>query len=88
LTGSLPRDQIIRAALLSDGVSCLVEPYAVVDWRQLLTMLELHGPAHAIARVREAEGADPAGTRWPRYKRSDDATVAYCVLSDHPKVRR
>jgi hypothetical protein len=80
VTGSRPHDQVSRAALLSDGVSCLVEPYAVVDWTELLDILQQHGPTHAISRVREAEDADPTGARWPRYKRSDDATAAFCLL--------
>jgi hypothetical protein len=80
VTGSRPLDQVSRAALLSDGVSCLVEPYAMVDWTELLTLLQQHGPTHAITRVREAEDTDPTGDRWPRYKRSDDATAAFCLL--------
>jgi hypothetical protein len=80
MTGSLPRALVSRAALLSDGASCLVEPYEVVDWTQLLALFEQHGPGQVIARVREAENADPIGARWPRYKRSDDATAAFCLL--------
>jgi hypothetical protein len=80
VTGWLPRALVSRAALLSDGVSCLVEPYEVVDWTQLLAILEQHGPGQVIARVREAEDTDPTGARWPRYKRSDDATAAFCHL--------
>ena len=81
VTGSLPRSLVTRAALLSDGVSCLVERYAAGDWRWLLAILHRHGPRHVISRVREAEDTDPAGARWPRYKRSDDATAAFCLLS-------
>jgi hypothetical protein len=32
VSGSWPHDQVNRAALLSDGVSCLVELYALMDW--------------------------------------------------------
>ena len=80
VTGSRPHDQVSRAALLSDGVSCLVDLYAVADWPELLGSMQQHGPAHVISRVREVEDADPTGTRWPRYKRSDDATAAFCLL--------
>jgi hypothetical protein len=80
VTGSWPHGQVSRAALLTDGVSCLVELYAVIDWTELLGILHQHGPAHVISRVREVEDADPTGARWPRYKRSDDATVAFCLL--------
>jgi hypothetical protein len=80
VTGSRPHDRLSRAALLSDGVSCLVELYSVVDWTELLDLLQQHGPRHAISRVREVEDTDPTGNGWPRYKRSDDATVAFCLL--------
>jgi hypothetical protein len=78
--GSWPHNQVRRAALLSDGVSCLVELYEIVDWRELLDILQQHGPTHLISRVRRVEDADPTGARWPRYKRSDDATAAFCLL--------
>ncbi len=81
VAGSLPRDWVRRAAVLSDGVSCLVEQYGIADWAQLMTMLQQYGPQHVISRVREAEAGDPAGARWPRYKRSDDATAVLCLLS-------
>jgi hypothetical protein len=80
VTGSRPLDQVSRAALLSDGVSCLVDLYAVTGWPELLDSMQQHGPAHVISRVREVEEADPTGTRWPRYKRSDDATAAFCMI--------
>jgi hypothetical protein len=80
VTGFRPLDQVSRAALLSDGVSCLADLYAVVDWPELLGSMQQHGPAHVISRVRGVEEADPTGTRWPRYKRSDDATAAFCLL--------
>jgi hypothetical protein len=82
VTGSRPQDQVSHAVLLSDGVSCLVDPYAVVDWTELLSSLQQHGPTHLISRVRQLEDADPTGARWPRYKRSDDATVALCLLGE------
>ena len=45
-----------------------------------MTVLQDHGPRRLIARARELEGGDPAGARWPRYKASDDATAAICLL--------
>jgi hypothetical protein len=81
VTGSLQRPLITRVALLSDGVSCLVERYGAGDWSWLLTVLQDEGPGRLIARARELEGSDPAGDRWPRYKASDDATAAICLPS-------
>jgi hypothetical protein len=42
--------------------------------------LQHDGPTQVISRVREVEDADPTGARWPRYKHSDDATAAFCLL--------
>lgn len=80
LTGRLPRADVRRAALLTDGVSRFVDQFQVVDWAGLLDVLDRDGPARLIARVRDVERGDPDGVRWPRYKRHDDATAAYWVL--------
>jgi hypothetical protein len=86
VTGSRPHDQVDRAVLLTDGVSCLVELYAAAGWPELLDSMQEHGPTHVISRVRELEDADPSGSRWPRYKRSDDATAAFSLLRHSGRV--
>jgi len=78
VTGSVPREALHRAALLTDGASCMVETYRATDWTGLLDLCASAGPAGAIEEVRKLERADPDGERWPRDKRHDDATVAFC----------
>jgi hypothetical protein len=80
LAGSLPRSAVHRAALLTDGAAAYVEAYGLADWPATMDLPEQHGPGDLVARVREAESADPDGSRWPRYKRSDDATATFCLL--------
>jgi hypothetical protein len=82
ITGSLPRKKLHRAVLLSDGASRLVDVFGLAAWSELLALLDDSGPAELVRRVRAAEAADPQGRRWPRTKRSDDATVVYLVLND------
>jgi hypothetical protein len=65
VAGLLPLCLITRAALLSDGVSCLVERYGAGDWSWLLTVLQDEGPRRLIAQARELEGSDPAGSLAP-----------------------
>jgi hypothetical protein len=79
-------DRLTRAALLTDGASCVVDQYALTDWRGLLEMLHLHGPHHVVALARATELADPDGYRRPRPKHHDDATIAYCRFDQevHP----
>jgi DNA-binding GntR family transcriptional regulator len=77
ITGSVDLAKVTQAALLTDGASRLVDTFGALTWAQLLDLLRIEGPAALIARTREAELTDPLGERWPRFKRSDDATVAY-----------
>ncbi|GAA1866483.1 hypothetical protein [Asanoa iriomotensis] len=69
-----------RAALLTDGASCIVDQFGLLDWSQLLDLLTDKGPQELIDRVRAAEAADGDGYTRPRYKRHDDATAAICLF--------
>ncbi|MGW1037879.1 UTRA domain-containing protein [Streptomyces antibioticus] len=80
ITGSVDLGAVQQAALLTDGASRLVDSFNALTWDDLLTLLRTEGPAALIARTREAELADPVGERWPRFKRSDDATAAYVKI--------
>ncbi|MQA96589.1 MAG: hypothetical protein GEV11_18785 [Streptosporangiales bacterium] len=73
--GSFPRLEFRGAALLSDGVSRIVDLYESLTWQALYDELQNRGPDHALHQVRTLEDEDPEGRRWPRYKRSDDATA-------------
>ncbi|MGW7603201.1 UTRA domain-containing protein [Streptomyces antimycoticus] len=77
ITGTVDLAKVRQAALLTDGASRLVDSFGALSWEQLLDLLRTEGPAALIARTREAELADPVGERWPRFKRSDDASAAY-----------
>jgi hypothetical protein len=69
-----------RAALLTDGASRAVDEFELFDWRGLLNLLTDEGPDALIDRVRAAETVDCDGHWWSRYKRHDDATVAFCLF--------
>jgi serine/threonine protein phosphatase PrpC len=68
-----PGDEVV---LMTDGMSALVEDYGMPAERfaDLLLTEGLHGLA---ARLRAVEAEDAAGTRYPRFKRSDDATALW-----------
>jgi hypothetical protein len=80
LTDTTPCDGLQRAAVLSDGATRLVDRFGLLDWPSFLDVLAEQGPDAIIAQVRAAEGSDPDGQRWPRGKRHDDASVAFCHL--------
>lgn len=79
ITGHRPLREVDRAVLLSDGAHRIVEPFGLATWRAVLDTLDTHGPAEIIRQVRRAESSDPDGSRWPRAKTHDDATVVYCT---------
>ncbi|MEV0616992.1 protein phosphatase 2C domain-containing protein [Nonomuraea sp. NPDC050404] len=78
VVGSVPLCEVRSIAVMTDGASCLVDVYALMDWNHALRMLAVDGPGAWLRRVREAEQADTNKKRWPRYKVSDDATIALC----------
>ncbi|WP_405101496.1 protein phosphatase 2C domain-containing protein [Micromonospora sp. NBC_01412] len=79
IVGSVPLDEVQRLAVLTDGAARIVDLFGALDWPAVLDNLSAHGPAELIRQVRTLEGADPQGARWPRNKRSDDATVVYAT---------
>jgi hypothetical protein len=80
LTDTAPRAGLHRAAVLSDGTTRLVDRFSLLDWPGFLDILASQGPDAIITRVRDAEGSDPEGQRWPRGKKHDDASAAFCHL--------
>jgi hypothetical protein len=70
-----------RAALLTDGASCAVDRFGIMDWPELLAVVTNDGPAELIRRVRAFERADRSGLARPRYKQHDDAAVAVCLFN-------
>jgi hypothetical protein len=80
VTGSMPLSAVSRAAVMSDGAARLVDLFRVADWPTVLTLMNDDGPGDLIRWVREIEASDSDGTRWPRYKCSDDATTVHVVL--------
>ena len=75
-TGQIPLKGFGHAALMSDGVTRLVSPFGQTNWHGLLAAVLNSGPAAVIKHVGSIEAADAQGERWPRFKVSDDATIA------------
>ena len=82
LTGAVPLGSLRRAVLLTDGASSLVTTYGLKSWPDLLDQIDKAGPQSVIREAREAEASDPQGVKWPRYKRSDDATIVAASLAN------
>jgi hypothetical protein len=78
IVGSTPREQLRRAAVMSDGAACLVDHFHIATWSEALAVLDHQGPSPFIDRVRDAEASDREGKPWRRSKQHDDATIAIC----------
>ncbi|RLL68862.1 protein phosphatase 2C domain-containing protein [Streptomyces sp. Z26] len=80
VTGTTPRADVGALLGLTDGASRWVETFRLGGWPELLELVRKEGPYALVARVREAESADPDGTAFPRGKAHDDATTVYVEL--------
>jgi hypothetical protein len=81
-TGTIPLPGLRGIALLSDGAARLADRFGLLPWPATLAVIRDGGPGELIRQVRAAEASDPDGTRWPRSKSADDATVLYWHLPD------
>lgn len=85
IVGEWKAEEVRQIALLSDGAARFVNLFHRGDWQATLEILKSNGPERFIEHVRLAEYADSTGSRYPRNKRSDDATVVYAV--PEPSIR-
>jgi hypothetical protein len=76
-TATWPRADVDAVLMASDGVSCGVDDYHLFDWSAALALATDPGPSAVLAAVRDAEHADPDGTRWPRPKPHDDQALVF-----------
>jgi hypothetical protein len=81
-TGTIPRAGLRGIALLSDGATRIADRYGLIGWGGLLDVIRDQGATELIRQVRQAEASDPGGSRWPRAKVSDDATVIWWPAGD------
>jgi serine/threonine protein phosphatase PrpC len=66
--------------LASDGFLALASDYECYTPETLLAAAESRGLAALGEELRAVEASDPEGLRFPRFKRSDDATALLLVL--------
>jgi hypothetical protein len=77
IVDSLSLSDLRGCAVLTDGAARIVRLFELLEWRELIELLDQAGPDEVLRRVRSTEEIDPVGMKWPRNKRSDDATIVY-----------
>lgn len=87
LTGSVPINDLRSAAAMTDGAARLVDVFAALEWADALAELRTIGLSEWIYRTRTMEDSDEALTKWPRYKKSDDAAIAFVDLNGRERSR-
>lgn len=75
IVGSIPIGDVTRAALMTDGITRLVERYGRT-WFDVLERMDKYGPRLVVADVRGEELATPSGSY--RGKVHDDVTAVFC----------
>ncbi|MEU6342924.1 hypothetical protein ABZ883_18520 [Streptomyces sp. NPDC046977] len=83
VTGVRPRSSVRAVAALTDGATRLADVFGETDRAGLVALLRKAGPDELVRRVRAAESADPDRTRFPRGKKSDDATAVFVELQGY-----
>ncbi|GAB2822490.1 protein phosphatase 2C domain-containing protein [Actinocorallia aurea] len=79
IAGTVPLAAVKAVTLLTDGATRLVDLFAEASWPDLLKILHDQGPVALIHHTRQTESTDPSGTRWPRPKPTDDATIIHAT---------
>jgi serine/threonine protein phosphatase PrpC len=67
--------------LMTDGFSAAIDLYRLIDRAALPSLLAAEGLPGIAARVRAAEADDADCSRWPRFKRGDDATALWLRIA-------
>jgi hypothetical protein len=75
VVGSVPLADVTRAALMTDGITRMVERYGR-SWFDLVDRMDKCGPRQLVADVRAEELAVPPATF--RGKLHDDVTAVFC----------
>jgi hypothetical protein len=86
VTGAVPLADLTHVALLSNGATRIVDPYALATWSTLLDLCRTNGPSGAIRMLRRHEGNVTFSAGNSELK-PDDASVALCISLQQPEQR-
>lgn len=70
----LLKKDVQRICALTDGLARSFEAFDLCDWSTFFGYVDTKGLENVIYDIREIEDLDPECVRYPRFKKSDDAT--------------
>ena len=79
LTGTIENDNL-QVLLMTDGFYAITNSYKYVDFKGLFNMIEQKGVKEVYSKLRQLEENDADCNAFPRFKKSDDASVVYMEL--------
>lgn len=75
ICGFLEVDECKKTLLMSDGFSAIYDNYNYVDKNNIISLIEKHGLQQIYNRIRFIEEEDRDILKFPRFKKSDDASA-------------
>lgn len=71
----------MKILLSSDGFSALVDKYHTIEKEHFILQVEENGLPLLYENLRNIENLDREGIKYPRFKKSDDASAIYLEIS-------
>ncbi|MBP1924413.1 hypothetical protein J2Z76_000266 [Sedimentibacter acidaminivorans] len=75
--GILEISEPMKILMASDGFSALVDKYHVIEKENFILQVEEKGIPLLYENLRNIENLDKEGIKYPRFKKSDDASAVY-----------
>jgi hypothetical protein len=88
ITGEIDTSKLKRLAVLTDGAARAVVLFKSHTWESALDLIERSGADEFVDQIRTVEAMDPHGSRYPRNKVGDDATVVFATSARQQAGRR
>lgn len=79
LWGSVDLEECQKVLLMSDGFSAIFDSYSYTNKDNIISLIEEQGLQRACSIIRAIENEDSEILRFPRFKKSDDASAVFFI---------
>lgn len=77
LYGNFPTTGLLGAILMSDGFSCAIDNYRLIESKSIFDYVKIYGLEKVYTSIRDIEKDDVDCRKYPRLKKSDDCSAIY-----------